>query len=66
MQLIEIAPHDIIPCVLVELIGRARVLMDDVQDNALAIGIGTGMSGEIQTAVRFLLVEAPAVTGRVQ
>jgi hypothetical protein len=38
--------------------------MDDVQDHAVAIA--AGMPGEVDTAVRSLLAETPAGTGRLQ
>lgn len=43
---------------VVDLVGRAGLSLDDVRDHALAIT--AGMPGEVDTAVRTVLAEAPA------
>lgn len=48
----------------VDLLGQAGVSIDDVRDRATAIA--ADMPGEVETAVRVLLAEAPAGTGVLQ
>lgn len=63
-QVAATAAQAVVARALVDLIGRAGIPMDDVRD--LALDIAAGMSGEVDTAVRSLLSEPPAGTGRVQ
>ena len=63
-QTATMTAHAVIVRAVVDLVGRAGIPLDDVRDHALAIA--TSMPGEVDTAVRTLLAEAPAGTGRVQ
>lgn len=64
MQFVQSAAYRASARAYVELIGRAGVPMNDVRNHALAIA--AGLPGEVDTALRSLLAELPAGTGRVQ